>query len=95
MEKIETELFSEEQIENISDLLDKNYHVLSKIENYTKQQKKISKFHAEICNNSSGQIKYLFCEYDCLISDSRRYELSLLYHLGLKKGLEMKDLKNT
>lgn len=92
MKKNEMELFSEEQIENVSNLLDKNYYMLKKNKTYSQQQLEINKLHEEICNDSSKKLEDLFLKYESLMLDNRRYELLILYNSGIKRGFEMKDL---
>lgn len=92
MKKNKSELFCKEEVENVSNMLENNYYVLSKIKDYREQSLKLNELHSKITDKIPKSLSESFCEYDSLIWDTRGYELSLLYHLGLKKGFEINNL---
>lgn len=95
MKKNELELFSKQELENISNIFNSNYNILKKNKTYKEQTNKIDTIHSKLSNILKNEEKRMFEEYDVMIWENREIELSLMYNLGIKKGIEIKDLTNT
>lgn len=87
-----TEIFNQDELEFVSNLIDSHNDILMENEEYRKINDKISKIVAQ-ANELPDNLKNMFYNHRFLLIQSCIYEYSLLYHLGLKKGFELKEIK--
>ena len=86
-------LFKNNDIEFISLLLENNSLYLNNIDNYKKLSIKLEETEEKI-NKLNKDFYNLFMDYTSTLSKLKDYEMCMIYYLGLKKGIEIKDLKD-
>lgn len=88
-------LFSKAQLDNVSNILKNNISILECNEDYCNQSKRITNLQEKISSSiKDKEIQNLFLEYDSMIINSIRYELSLIYNVGILTGIELSNMKN-
>lgn len=86
------EIFSQDDLDFVSNLIDTHNHILMENEDYKKLNDKIFDISEQI-EKLPENVKNLFRDYHFNLQQSYNYEFSLLYNLGLKKGFEIKEIK--
>lgn len=88
-------LFSKEQLDNVSNILKNNISVLENNKDYCNQLERITDLQEKLSSSiKDEEVQNLFLEYDSMIIDSVRYELSLIYNVGILTGIELSNMKN-
>lgn len=88
-------LFSKEELEKVSNIVENNISILLKSEDYCNQEEKIANLHETICLKLiNTELETLFWEYNKEMLDHKIYELALVYNIGKIMGMELSDLKN-
>lgn len=87
-------LFSKEQLDNVSNIIEDNLSILLKNEEYCKLENCISDLHERICSKiKNTELENIFENYNNNIIDHKIYELALVYNVGILAGIELSDIK--
>lgn len=83
-------LFTEEDLEYVSNLFQKNIDLLMKNKKYKNNNCELSKI-AEIVDTLPSDAKKLFEDYDRLYCSNLNYNMCLAYYIGMQKGLKINE----
>lgn len=84
-------LFTEEDLEYVSDMLQKNIDLLMKNKKYKNNNDELSKI-AEIIDILPNDFKKFFEDYDRFYYCSNlNYNMCLAYYIGMQKGLKINE----
>lgn len=95
MKEINEHIFSKEELERVSNIIENNLSVLLKNADYCKQENCISDLHEVICSKTNNtELQNIFEKYNNNMIDHKLYEFALIYNIGLLTGMELSSLKN-
>lgn len=94
MKEINEHIFSKEELERVSNIIENNLSVLLKNADYCKQENCINDLHEVICSKTNNtELQNIFEKYNNIMVDHKLYEFALIYNIGLLTGIELSDLK--
>lgn len=85
-------IFSSENLEIVSELLDEKIEILKNIKDYKKCQKEISRISNTFYKTMKKADIELFEKYNYILSKMENYSNTLLYSLGIKYGIDISKL---
>lgn len=88
----ENYLFNFDDLDLMNMIISNNSDILMNIEEYNQLSSKCSDLLEEF-EKLDEPLKQSFEDFELASLQTKNYELSLMYHLGIKKGLEMQKLK--
>lgn len=88
-------LFSKAQLDMISNILKNNKSVLENNKDYCNQLERINILQEKIRSSiADEEIQSIFDDYESMLIDNERYELALIYNIGVLTGMELTSIKN-
>ena len=94
MQEINEHIFSKEELERVSNIIENNLSVLLKNTDYCKQENCITDLHEIICSKTNNtELQNAFEKYNNYMIDHKTYEFALIYNIGLLTGMELSNLK--
>ena len=88
-------IFSNAELDNISNILNNNMSILESNEDYLNQIERITELQEKIIMNIKDRdIKNLFLQYESEIIDNKRFEQVLIYNIGIVTGIELNNMKD-
>lgn len=91
MERFE-ELFDEEMVENISNLVEEKMKILKDVEDFREKDKKLSSYLEELDNLLPEELQEKFDDIMRLNYQVEEYYFTLAYLLGMKYGEKMNKI---
>jgi len=95
MKKNDTEiqyLLSEEQLSDVSNILDSHIHSLRKIKRFKELEKEMFDLSDIISKKLEKEDQEKFDKLSYVLGEMEAYTNALLYSLGIKYGIELKNL---
>jgi len=95
MKKNDTEiqyLLSEEQLSDVSNILDSHIHSLRKIKRFKQLEKEMFDLSDIISKKLEKEDQEKFDKLSYVLGEMEAYTNALLYSLGIKYGIELKNL---
>ena len=95
MKKNDTEiqyLLSEEQLSDVSNILDSHIHSLRKIKRFKQLEKEMFDLSDIISKKLEKEDQEKFDKLSYVLGEMEAYTNALLYSLGIKYGIKLKDL---
>lgn len=86
------ELFDEEMVENISNLVEEKMKILKEVKDFSEKDKKLSSCLEELDNILPEEFQQKFDEVMRLTYQVEEYYFTLAYLLGMKYGEKMKKM---
>lgn len=85
-------LFSEEQLSDVSNILDSHIHSLRKIKRFKQLEKEMFDLSDIISKKLEKEDQEKFDKLSYVLGEMETYTNALLYSLGIKYGIELKNL---
>lgn len=94
MQEINEGIFSKEEFEKVSNIIENNSSILLKNTEYCNQEKEISNLYETICSKiKNTELENIFENYNNITIDHILYELTLIYNIGIITGMDLSDMK--
>ena len=95
MKKSNETIFSNAELDNISNILNSNMSILESNSDYCNQIERIAELQEKIITNIENiETKNLFLEYESEMIDNKKFEQVLIYNIGLITGIELNNMKD-
>ena len=85
-------LLSEEQLSDVSNILDSHIHSLRKIKRFKQLEKEMFDLSDIISKKLEKEDQEKFDKLSYVLGEMEAYTKALLYSLGIKYGIELKNL---
>ena len=85
-------LLSEEQVSDVSNILDSHIHSLRKIKRFKQLEKEMFDLSDIISKKLEKEDQEKFDKLSYVLGEMEAYTNALLYSLGIKYGIELKNL---
>ena len=85
-------LLSEEQLSDVSNILDSHIHSLRKIKRFKQLEKEMFDLSDIISKKLEKEDQEKFDKLSYVLGEMEAYTNALLYSLGIKYGIELKNL---
>ena len=85
-------LLSEEQLSDVSNILDSHIHSLRKIKRFKQLEKEMFDLSDIISKKLEKEDQEKFDKLSYILGEMEAYTNALLYSLGIKYGIELKNL---
>ena len=85
-------LLSEEQLSDVSNILDSHIHSLRKIKRFKQLEKEMFDLSDIISKKLEKEDQEKFDKLSYVLGEMETYTNALLYSLGIKYGIELKNL---
>ena len=85
-------LLSEEQLSDVSNILDSHIHSLRKIKRFKELEKEMFDLSDIISKKLEKEDQEKFDKLSYVLGEMEAYTNALLYSLGIKYGIELKNL---